>query len=211
MSLMPRAISRNAILREGARIVHAKGFHHTGLQEILRAAGIPKGSFYFYFKSKDDFGLALVDYYWEFIQAVGESHLGDGGIPPLTRLERFMDAHREMFENMGLRCGCPIGNLMQEMSDLSESFRVKVGDVYSLMQARIAQLLAEAKDRGELPAGMDPERTAWFILDSWEGAIMHMKLTRSSEPLEICKRMLFDHILKQPVPSGTPQRRTRHG
>lgn len=211
MPFMPRDISRNAILREGARIVHAKGFHHTGLQEILQAAGIPKGSFYFYFKSKDDFGLALVDYYWEFIQAMGERHLGSGDTPPLARLECFMDAYREMFETLGLRCGCPIGNLVQEMSDLSEPFREKVGDVYSRMHGRIAEILAEAKDRGELPAGVDPDRTAWFILNSWEGAIMHMKLTRTSEPLTICKRMVFEHILKHPDRSGTTQRRTRHG
>ena len=207
---MARETSKKTILQEGARLIHAKGFNHTGLQEILSAAGIPKGSFYFYFKSKDDFGLELVDYYWEFIEAMGETYLKDSTIGPLIRLERFIDAYQAMFENMGLRCGCPIGNLMQEMSDLSEPFREKVGDIYSRMHGHIARILIEAKDLGELPAGMDPASTAQFILNSWEGAIMHMKLAKSVEPLIIFKRMVFDHILKISQ-SGTEKRRKRHG
>ncbi len=202
--------SKRSILREGARLVHAKGFHHTGLNEILQASGIPKGSFYFYFRSKDDFGLELVDYYWEFIEAMGGHHLDEGSILPLERLERFMDAYQSMFENMGLRCGCPIGNLMQEMSDLSEAFRAKVGDVYTRMHDQMARILTEAGDAGDLPAGLDPAQTAWFILNSWEGAIMHMKLTKSSEPLRIFKTMVFEHILKS-GPAGTRKRGTRHG
>ena len=207
---MTRDTSKRTILKEGARLVHAKGFHHTGLNEILQAACIPKGSFYFYFRSKDDFGLELVDYYWEFIEAMGEHLLGEDSTPPLDRLERFMNAYHEMFENMGLRCGCPIGNLMQEMSDLSEPFRAKVGDVYGRMHDRIARILTEAGDRNDLPAGLDPAQTAWFILNSWEGAIMHMKLTKSSEPLKIFKDMVFEHILKT-GPAGTRKRGKRHG
>ena len=206
---MARETSKKTILREGARLVHAKGFNNTGLQEILNASGIPKGSFYFYFKNKEDFGLALADYYWEFIEAMGKLHLDDSSTPPLERLARFMDAYQEMFENMGLRLGCPIGNLMQEMSDLSGPFREKVGDIYARMHGAIARILAEAKDRGDLRPDLDPQQTAQFIMNSWEGAIMHMKLTKSSEPLTIFKHMVFDHILKAaPAPAG---KRRKHG
>lgn len=207
---MPREDTRLAIIREGARLIHAKGFNNTGLQEILNASGIPKGSFYFYFKNKEDFGLALADYYWEFIEAMGKLHLADSSTPPLERLARFMDAYQEMFESMGLRRGCPIGNLMQEMSDLSGPFREKVGDIYARMHGAIARILAEAKDRGDLGPDLDPQQTAQFIMNSWEGAIMHMKLTKSSEPLTIFKHMVFDHILKAaPAPAG--KGRTTHG
>lgn len=207
---MPRNTSKKTILREGARLIHAKGFNKTGLQEILNAAQIPKGSFYFYFKSKDDFGLELVDYYWKFIEAMGEKYLSDSSISPIERLSGFMDAYQVMFENMEMRCGCPIGNLMQEMSDLSEPFREKVGDIYARMHGHIAQMLIEAKDLGELPAGMDPVGTAQFILNSWEGAIMHMKLVKNIEPLIIFKNMVFDHILKISQ-KGAGKRRTSNG
>lgn len=196
MTVVKNTIPKRNILREGSRLIHAKGFNNTGIQEILSAAGIPKGSFYFYFKSKDDFGLELVDYYWEFIEAMGETYLKDRARPPLERLERFMEAYQVMFENMGLRCGCPIGNLMQEMSDLSEPFREKLGNVYERMHRNIEELLLEARERGDLPAGLEPMKTAQFILDSWEGAIMHMKLVKSSEPLKVFKQMIFDRLLR---------------
>ncbi|HPI92817.1 MAG TPA: TetR family transcriptional regulator C-terminal domain-containing protein [Deltaproteobacteria bacterium] len=192
---MSKFTSRESIIRHGALLVHSRGYNNTGLSDILKAAGVPKGSFYFYFKSKDDFGLALVDYYWEFIRSMAETHCSESGIPPLERLAGFMDAYHRLFDAMGLKGGCPIGNLMQEMSDLSEDFRVKVGDVYASMKGFIAQLLVEAYDRGDLSKAIDPDQTAQFILNSWEGAIMHMKLTKSNEPLRLFKQMVFERIL----------------
>lgn len=192
---MAKEDTRLAIIREGARLIHSKGYNNTGLSDILRSAGIPKGSFYFYFKSKDDFGLAVIDYYWAFIEGMAKSYL-EGSGTPLERFERFIDAYENIFEKMNLSCGCPIGNLMQEMSDLSEDFRKKVGSVYSRMKDAIGKCLEEAKDKGEVPAGFDPAEAAQFILNSWEGAIMHMKLAKSIEPLKVFKRMVFERILK---------------
>jgi TetR/AcrR family transcriptional regulator, transcriptional repressor for nem operon len=187
---------KESIIKHGALLVHSRGYNNTGLSDILKAAGVPKGSFYFYFKSKEDFGLALVDYYWEIINNFTRSHISDSGTPPLDRLAGFIDAYQEIFEGMEFSRGCPIGNLMQEMSDLSEDFRVKVSEVYSRMHGNVKDLLSEARDRGDLSPGIDPERVAEFILNSWEGAIMHMKLSKSSEPLSVFKQMVFDRILK---------------
>jgi TetR/AcrR family transcriptional regulator, transcriptional repressor for nem operon len=199
--------TRLSIIKQGARLVHAKGYNNTGLSDILKAAGVPKGSFYHYFRSKDDFGLALIDYFSESIQFMLKGYLDDASTPPLERLGLAMDAYHSIFEKMGHRCGCPIGNLMQEMSDLNEDFRKKVGHVYSLMKDGIEQCLSQAREQGDIPPGFDPGQTAQFILNSWEGAIMHMKLTKSSEPLTIFKHMVFDHILE----TGKPKRRSRHG
>lgn len=189
--------SRESIIRKGAEIVHAKGFRGSGLQEILHASGIPKGSFYFYFKSKEDFGLAIVDYYSAFIRDMAERHLGEATVSPLDRLERFMESYTDMFERMGHRCGCPVGNLIQEMSDLSEPFREKLKAIYTTMHDYIAELLREARRRKDIPAAIDPDGMAWFILDGWEGAIMHMKLAKSSEPLDNFRKHLFGLVLKK--------------
>lgn len=192
---MAKDSARHSIIREGARLIHSRGYNRTGLSDILQAAGVPKGSFYFYFRSKDDFGLAVIDAYWEFIRTMADTYLADKDTPPLKRLADFMDAYQDIFEKMDWRCGCPIGNLMQEMSDLNEAFREKVGDVYARMQEALRRCLLEAQEIGELPAGMDAGETARFILNSWEGAVMHMKLVKSSEPLKVFKRMVFEHIL----------------
>jgi TetR/AcrR family transcriptional repressor of nem operon len=185
-----------SIIREGARQVHSKGYNNTGLSDILQAASVPKGSFYFYFKSKEDFGLAIIDHYGEFIQGMAEAYLVDSNLPPLDRLANFIDAYQTLFEKMGLRCGCPIGNLIQEMSDLNEPFREKISIIYSRMQSPVEQCLREAQDRGEISADIDAGQAAQFILNSWEGAIMHMKLAKDSQPLKIFRRMVFGRILK---------------
>lgn len=192
---MAKEDTRLAIIRKGARLIHSKGYNNTGLSDILTGAGVPKGSFYFYFKSKDDFGLAVIDYYWEFIEAMCKSYL-EGSGAPLERLEKFIDAYEDLFQKMNLSCGCPIGNLMQEMSDLNEDFRKKVEDVYSRMKDALKRCLEEAKELGAVSEDIDPAQTAQFILDSWEGSIMHMKLAKSSEPLKIFKHMIFERLLK---------------
>ncbi|MEN6476021.1 MAG: TetR family transcriptional regulator C-terminal domain-containing protein [Syntrophaceae bacterium] len=194
---MGKETTRATIIREGARLIHKKGFNATGLSDILTAARVPKGSFYFYFKNKQDFGLAVIDHYAEAIAAMSSISLGDNNRPPLQKLADFMDGFTAVFAKMDFTCGCPIGNLMQEMSDLNEAFRDKVGSVYARMAEAIAQCLSEAQDRGDIPVDLDPTQTAQFILNCWEGAIMHMKVVKNDAPLALCKRMVFDHILNK--------------
>ena len=192
---MGKTHAKNDILLSGARLIHEKGYNNTGLQEILSAAGVPKGSFYFHFKSKEDFGLQVMDTYASFIRHMAEKCLRDVALPPLLRLEKFFDCYIRHFQDMDLRYGCPIGNLMQEMSDLSESFREKIGSIYDELCSLIRQCLTDARQAGDLPEDIDAGEAAQFIFDSWEGAVMHMKLVRSSGPLVNCKRMLFSTLL----------------
>ncbi len=183
------------ILEAGADLVHRQGFHHTGLGEILRAAEVPKGSFYFYFRSKEDFGLALVDYHAEKIAAAAERLMAADGSSPLVRLRRFFRGMGEYFARHGHGRGCPIGNLAQEMSDLSPLMRERVRGVLAGMCGRFAVLLAEARKRGELSAKLDPERTAAFVLDAWEGALLRMKVEKSGEPLVRFGEFVFEKLL----------------
>ena len=194
---MPREDTRLAIIREGARLIHAKGFNNTGLSDILTAAGVPKGSFYFYFRNKEAFGLAVIDHYAASLMEVGQMTLRNGNLEPLQRLDKFFDFFRKAFQAADMHGGCPVGNLTQEMSDLSDSFRGRMAEIYSQITGLIAGCLEEARERGDIPRGLDAGKTAQFIFDSWEGAIMHMKLTRDIEPLLTCRDMLFSLILKK--------------
>ncbi len=193
---MAQSSTREEIIRKGAGLIHAQGFNATGIQQVLDAAGVPKGSFYFYFKSKEEFGLATIDYFREFIQSMADKYLKKDSSPPLEKLSRFFDAYTDIFTKMDLRRGCPIGNLMQEMSDLSETFRGKISEVYCDMQKGIEQLLEEARVRGDINADTDTPQMAQFIINAWEGAIMHMKLVKDTQPLSVFKKMIFQRILK---------------
>ncbi len=187
--------TRQAIIEAGAELVHRQGFSRTGLQEILAAAGVPKGSFYFYFASKEEFGLALIEHYRRTIGQNAAALLGDRSIPPIARLARFFARVRESMAAGGCERGCPIGNLAQEMSDLSPAMREGLKEALAGLDAGLRGVLGEAAERGELPAGLDPARTAAFILDAWEGALLRMKAEKSVEPLLRFEEFIFTRVL----------------
>ncbi|OHD69585.1 MAG: hypothetical protein A2W19_00835 [Spirochaetes bacterium RBG_16_49_21] len=193
---MTKENTRRTILNNGARLVHSKGFVNTGIQEILDASGVPKGSFYFYFKSKEDFGIALVDHFRDFISTMFEKHLMDKSRPPLDRLSGFIDNYIQIFKNFHFTHGCPIGNLSLEMSDLSEPIRTKLHHTYGAMRAMIRDCLAEAAEAGQIDKNWDVGDLAVFILNSWEGALLDMKLSKSITPLLIFKKIMSGFFMK---------------
>jgi len=193
---MEKETTKRKILEHGAQIVHRKGFNHTGIQEILESAEVPKGSFYFYFKSKEEFGLALVDYYFNFFALMIESHLKDSSLSPMRRLQRFFEGFRAVCEEQGCKGGCPIGNLTQEMGGLSDAFQHKLREIFSRMKAGIAECLESARREHEIDPSLQVDEVADFILNSWEGALLRMKAEGNLQPLILFEKMIFDRILK---------------
>ncbi|MGD2095929.1 MAG: TetR family transcriptional regulator C-terminal domain-containing protein [Desulfobacterales bacterium] len=189
--------TRDRILETGADIIHRKGFNHSGIQEILTAAGVPKGSFYNYFKSKKDFGLALIDYFSDRFRQIASKTLNDTAISPLNRIYQCLTAFMEHFESQDYVGGCPIGNLAQEMGDLNPEFRAKLKESIDVMIDAYAQVLAAAQQDGKILKNLDIKDTASFIVAGWHGAIIQMKLTKNLSPLKNHRKFIFDHILKK--------------
>lgn len=189
--------TRDRIIETGAEIIHLKGFNHTGIQEILNAAGVPKGSFYNYFKSKDDFGLQIIDYFSAHFQKIAKETLEDTRISPLSRIYAFLTAFMEYFESQNYAGGCPIGNLAQEMGDLSPAFRKKLSDAMDMMVDAYSHVLSAAQNDGKIMKSLNIKDTASFIIAGWHGAIIQMKLSRSLDPLKNHRKFIFDHLLKK--------------
>jgi len=192
-----QANTRDRIIETGAEIIHSKGFNHTGIQEILNAANVPKGSFYNYFKSKDEFGLQIIDYFSAHFKRIAKETLEDTRVSPLNRIYRFLNAFMAYFESRNFAGGCPIGNLAQEMGDLSPVFRRKLSEAIDTMIDAYTQVLAAAQNDGKIMKSLDIRDTAGFIVAGWHGAIIQMKLTQSLAPLKNHRRFIFDHILKK--------------
>ena len=93
------------ILEVGGEIVHQKGYNSAGIQEVLKAAGVPKGSFYFYFKNKEDFGLQLIDHYTDLICDRLDEYLGDQKVPPIQRLRNCFKWFVAVFEQNDFKGG----------------------------------------------------------------------------------------------------------
>jgi TetR/AcrR family transcriptional regulator, transcriptional repressor for nem operon len=193
---MTKETTKIRILSEGARIIHQKGFNNTGIQEILEAADVPKGSFYFYFKNKEDFGLQLVDFYLQFIHSAAGSQMSAAETNPVERLRKFFHYMSESAEAQGFKGGCPIGNLTQEMADQKETFRSKVKEAFTGISEKISKCLEEARNLNILDQSLDPKETADFILNSWEGALLRMKAENSPQPLLTFETMVFERLLK---------------
>ena len=187
--------AKNRILKAGARIVLEKGFCDTGLAEVLEAAKVPKGSFYFHFKNKEDFGLQLVDTYAETLKAGWKKIVGDENLPHLERIRGLFRWQTELFRKNDFKGGCPIGNLSLEMGDRSPSFRKKLDRVFSELKKELASQLDQAREKGEMAGPIDLEETADFILSSWQGALVQMKVAKSTVPHEIFDRMIFERLL----------------
>ena len=189
--------TRERIIETGAAIIHRKGFNHTGIQEVLTAAGVPKGSFYNYFNSKNDFGLAIVDYFSDHFKHIAGRTLNDTAISPLNRIYQFLTAFMQDFESQNYAGGCPIGNLAQEMGDLNPEFRAKLKESIDMMINAYVQVLTAAQQDGKISKSLNAKEAASFIVAGWHGAIIQMKLTKSLAPLKSHRNFIFDHVLKK--------------
>ncbi len=188
------ADTRKRIITTGARQVHSRGFNATGLQNILNEASVPKGSFYFYFKSKDEFGAELIDYFSEFISGIFDRYLGNTSLSPLRRLDALLDFYISFFSGNRCTMGCPIGNLSLELSDANELFRNHLRAAIDRLIGRLAGCLEEAISCGEISSEIDPYDTACFIFQGVEGALLHMKVVKTISPLESFKRYLNRYL-----------------
>jgi len=185
------------ILEKGAEVVRRNGFNNTGLAMILEVAGVPKGSFYHYFKSKEDFGLRLIEYLHSSIGTFFYEFLtGESEEPPIERLQAFFDYYREIFTGEEIKSGCLIGNLSQEMAALNPRFREKLADVFDDITKPVTVCLQHAVQEGFLTEDRDVVAIARFIVNSWQGALIKLKVTGNAEPLNIFSRVVFDELLK---------------
>lgn len=177
--------TKEILCRVGVATLTEKGFSATGIDEMLKAAGVPKGSFYNFFPSKEAFGAELISRYAKYFANKLDRFFLDESLSPLERLQAFCcDAEKSM-ERFDFRRGCLVGNLGQEMGALPEAFRFQLADVLRDWQERTERCLEAAKAAGEIGQGVDCAQFAAFFWIGWEGAVLRAKLEQSPEPLRI--------------------------
>lgn len=176
---------RARLIRTGVAILTEKGFSSVGVEEILEAAEVPKGSFYHYFDSKEAFGLELIDAYATYFARKLDRWFGNVERAPLDRLCDFIADARSGMVRHRYRRGCLVGNLGQEMGVLPEPFRKRLAAVFDDWEARTARCLRMAQEAGEIPKGADCESLAHFFWIGWEGAVLRAKLERRPDALDV--------------------------
>ncbi|MBU1228476.1 MAG: TetR/AcrR family transcriptional regulator [Proteobacteria bacterium] len=178
--------TRQRLIEAGAEILHRQGYAGTGIQQVLDACGVPKGSFYHYFRSKEDFALAVVDFHAGRMVKGARALFADPARTPLERLRHFFAYFLGCFADQAHplgQSGCPIGNLVQELAAGSPVFQQRLNEVLCDLEQCMADMLREARAAGETNARLDPEETARFISSSWQGAILRAKAAGDCSPL----------------------------
>lgn len=187
--------NRDKLLATGLELLTRQGYAATGVQEITNASGVPKGSFYNYFDSKEEFAIEVLRRYQE--QACGQLYalLADRGRPPLERLAALFEALGADFAAGGFEGGCLAGRLAQELAGETPAFRAPVAWTFDCMQGAIADTLRDARARGDLAGDDDPDDLAQFLFNSWQGAAMRAKAAHSRQPLDNFIRLAFRRLL----------------
>jgi TetR/AcrR family transcriptional repressor of nem operon len=189
--------TKQQLLDEGIRMLLIHGYHDLGIAAVLAATGIPKGSFYHHFSSKEDFGLQLIDLYMRDVHGGLDHCLSDEALPALDRVRRFFELTEEKYRGEGY-LGCLLGGLGQELSGVSEVFRRKVEWCFAEIARRIGCCLEEAVERGELKKGTNTKAMADLLINCWEGAALRTRLRRDPAPL----RQMLDFYFRAFSVSG---------
>jgi TetR/AcrR family transcriptional regulator, transcriptional repressor for nem operon len=193
---MAKPSNREKILTEGLRVVHEHGFGGASVRDIVQAAGVPQGSFTNHFASKEAFGLEILDRYFANSSEVARETLRNDSLPPLLRLDAWIDANKNRLNQDGMRNGCLFGNFTAEASDHSEIIRHRLVEIFAAVQDSVAYCLRAAVKAEELPPSIDCDEIAGFVVASLQGANLLAKAQRSPVPVERFKQILFSTVLR---------------
>jgi TetR/AcrR family transcriptional regulator, transcriptional repressor for nem operon len=189
------AATRDQILNAAARLIHIQGYQSTSLDDVLRESGVGKGNFYYYFKSKEDLGYAIID---RITQTFVERSLGpafaDADADPVTQIDAFLDRVLEAQRLRNCVGGCVMGNLASELSDVHEGFRQRLAGVFDLWRIGLAEAVTRGQARGRLRADMDASCVAQFLVAGLEGAILLSKVNKDITVMERCVEELKRHL-----------------
>ncbi|HGU9445244.1 TPA: TetR family transcriptional regulator C-terminal domain-containing protein, partial [Escherichia coli] len=159
------------------------GFLATGVDAIVKNANVPKGSFYYYFKSKEDYAQTVLNAYDSFFEHKLKKHLHESSCTPMVRLENFINDACEGIKKYNFTRGCLVGNMMQETPGLPQSFIKVLQNILESWQALVAACLSDALSSGEISSNMNNTQLAAIFWSGWEGAVMRSKLYCSTEPV----------------------------
>jgi TetR/AcrR family transcriptional repressor of nem operon len=175
--------TKRLILDHGVALFMKKGYHGTGLNDVLTAAKVPKGSFYYYFDSKEDFGVQAVGHYIAPFIAQLTRHLAAPDRDGLSSIEEYFRALIRELEAGNFEGGCLLGNLMGEIGDTSEAARVALKKAVDGYRDLLESGLARAQKEGAVRSDRSARALADLLTNGWQGALLRMKVERSSAPL----------------------------
>lgn len=185
---MPRASTRDQILEAGRDFIHRQGYSASGIAEITAAAGVPKGSFYNHFESKEAFASVALDSYW----AQGEAAfalLEERGAAD-ERVRAHFKAVDRLVSSQSYAAGCMLGNFAVEACPLSEGLRKHVAALLTRWTTRLGAAIEEGQKAGSINRALPAETLARFLIGAWHGAVQRAKVERNNRAPQAFHRTL---------------------
>jgi TetR/AcrR family transcriptional repressor of nem operon len=192
---VPQVSQRDRILDAAVQALYEQGFNGTGVQDITQAAGVPKGSFYNHFESKEVLAAAALDRYFQERTRERMRVLDDAALSPLARLHRYFHDLADMLAERGYAGGCMIGNLSSELADQSDLLRDRLAAHFADWTQTLAACVRAAQAQGELRADLPAAAIANVLLNSWQGVILRARVERSKAPFDDFLRVTFATLL----------------
>jgi TetR/AcrR family transcriptional repressor of nem operon len=189
--------TKERILDAAEELMWEKSFHSVGLNEILKAVGVPKGSFYHYFESKEHFGVELLNHYFrEATHRTSDMLLNrETEADPMKRLVSFLEESIARFRENNGKCPCLVLKLASEVTSLSEPMRKELAKGFKTWLGILSEVFEEAKLLGMIPSDMDSSNEAGLMRDLWAGAIQRATVTKSTAPMENALACIRDRIV----------------
>jgi TetR/AcrR family transcriptional regulator, transcriptional repressor for nem operon len=188
--------TRQKLIEVGAALILKKSYHGVGLKEILDATNVPKGSFYNYFASKEDFGITIIKYYGNIYYNDFKKFLMDKSVSPRIRLAKLFLYKKDTFFSQGCSEGCLIANLTTELSAISPRLRNALKEAFDGLVIMIADCIREGQQQGEFE-NEDPIELAEFIINSWEGAVLRMQTRNDVKSFDFFIKYIFDNLFPE--------------
>jgi TetR/AcrR family transcriptional repressor of nem operon len=194
---MSKPSLREDILNAGLKVMFRSGYQGASVRDICAAAGAPHGSFTNHFRSKEAFAEEVLDRYFARTKGFVKKALDDKSLSPRQRLKRYLDIISGVLEAAKWNRGCLIGDLSLETTSQSKLLRKRLEAIFEEWRIPFASCIAEAQSAGEIDSTFDPMDLAEFLLASWEGAILRMKVERGPAALERFKNIAFQTVFKE--------------
>ena len=194
---MSKPSLREDILNAGLKVMFRSGYTGASVRDICEAAGVPLGSFTNHFRSKEAFAAEVLDRYFAHLQGLVKQALDDESLTPRLRLKRYLDIISGVLAEDKWNRGCLIGDFSLEIASQSKPLRERLEAIFQEWRAPFAACVAEAQTVGEIDSTFDPVDLAEFLLSSWEGAILRMKVERGPAPLDRFKNIVFQTVFSK--------------
>ncbi|NVJ50690.1 MAG: TetR/AcrR family transcriptional regulator [Gammaproteobacteria bacterium] len=180
-----KAHCRQHILQSGLEVLSAKGYNGTGVKEIVERAGVPKGSFYNHFDSKESFVIEALQMAAAQSLADARQLLQDNTKPPVERLIAFFSQQYQLMREQSFCGGCLVGNISLEMAGENDNLRATTNAIFEQYIGLLAEVIASAQQPAPNAQHTDPKALAEFIHCAWEGTLMRLKTSRERQPFDI--------------------------